>query len=99
MRVKISKNIRRGEYFVALQTLDFNPEEKEKLDKFGSPEIDFDSDGLGSRKLEDLDVSIKCESSEEAEEFIFQTKEKIKEKLNQLKDKIDTFSGEEEVEL
>ena len=49
MRVKISKNIRRGEYFVSLQVLDFSPEEKEKVEKFGSPEIDFDSDGLGRR--------------------------------------------------
>lgn len=99
MRVKISKNIRRGEYFVSLQVLDFSPEEKEKVEKFGSPQIDFDSDGLGTRKLEDLDVSIKCESPKEVEEFIFQTKKKIKEKLAQLKDTIDTFSGEEEVEL
>lgn len=99
MRLKVSKSIRGGEYFVTLQALDFNPEEKDKLEKFGSPEVDFDSNGLGSRKLENLEVSVKCESPEQAEEFVLLTKNKIKEKLSQLKDMIDTFSSEEEMEL
>ena len=99
MRLRVSKALRGGEYLVRLQILDFSSEEKEKIEKFGSLEIDFSLDGLGTRKLDDLDVSVKCESPEKAEEFIFLTKDKIKEKLSQLKDMIDTFSGEEEINL
>jgi hypothetical protein len=99
VRLKISKALRGGEYLVSFKTLGFSPEEAEKAGRFGSPEIDFSLDGLGTRKLEDLDVSVKCESPEKAEEFVLQTKDKIKERLAQLKDMVDTFSGEEEVSL
>jgi uncharacterized protein YcgL (UPF0745 family) len=99
VRLRIGKALRGGEYLVSFKTVDFSLEEQEKIEKFGSPEIDFSLDGLGTRKLENLDVSVKCESPEKAEEFILQTKDKIKERLAQLKDMVDTFSGEEDISL
>ena len=99
MRLKVAKALYGGEYFVSFKTLGFSTREKEKIDKFGSPQIDFSSDGLGSRKLENLDVTVKCDSPEKAEDFILETKDKIKERLGELQDMVDTFSGEEEMDL
>ena len=70
MRLKVKKLLKGGEYFVSFENVDFNPEETEKIEKFGMPTVDFSSDGLGTHKLNEIDVSIKCQSGEEAEQLL-----------------------------
>ena len=99
MRLKVKKLLKGGEYFVSLENVDFNFEETEKIEKFGMPSIDFSMDGLGSHKLNDLNLSFEARSMEEAEEMVSRVQYCIKDKLGELLSKVDTFSGEEVIEL
>ena len=99
MRLKIKKLLRGGEYFVSFENVDFNQEETEKIEKFGTPTVDFSSDGLGTHKLNEIDVSIKCQSVEEAEQLINNIKQNIKDRLSELLAQVDNFTGEEVVEM
>lgn len=99
MRLKVKKLLKGGEYFVSLENVDFNFEETEKIEKFGMPTIDFSMDGLGSHKLNDLNLSFETRSMDEAEEMVSRIQYCIKDKLSELLSKVDTFSGEEVIEL
>ncbi len=99
MRVKVKKLLKGGEYFVSLESVDFNEEETEKIEKFGMPTVDFSSDGLGTHKLNEINLSLKCQSAEEAEQMIGNIRQNIKEKLTQLLAQVDNFTGEEVVEI
>lgn len=99
MRLRIKKSLVRGEYQVSLQTIDFKDEEMEKINKFGSPIIDFSTDGLGHQDVEKLDVFFKCENQNEAEEMLSRIENQIKEKMNELLQRADSFSGEEVMEI
>ena len=99
MRLKVKKLLKGGEYFVSLENVDFNFEETEKIEKFGMPTIDFSMDGLGSHKLNDLNLSFEARSVEEAEEIVSRIQYCIKDKLSELISKVDTFTGEEVIEL
>jgi len=99
MRLKVKKQLKGGEYFVSFENVDFSPEENEKIEKFGMPTVDFSSNGLGTHKLDQIDISLKCQSAEEAEQMINQIKQTIKDKLTELLAQVDTFTGEEVVEI
>lgn len=99
MKLKVKKSLVRGEYHLNFQTVGFNEEETEKINKFGSPKIDFSSDGLGEHGIEKLDIYLKADSQQEANELIERIQNKIKEKLGELLSKIDNFSGEEVIEI
>jgi hypothetical protein len=99
MRLKIKKLLRGGEYFVSFENVDFNQEETEKIEKFGMPSVDFSSNGLGTRSLSEIDLSIKCVSAGEAEEMVGDIRQKIKDSLTGLLAQVDNFTGEEVVEL
>lgn len=99
MRLKIQKSLSRGEYFVSFQNAGFTDEESEKINKFGPPEIDFSSDGLGEQNVENLDISLKFDTQERAEETMARVQNLIREKMDELRGKMDTFSGEEIIEL
>ncbi len=99
MRLKVKKLLKGGEYFVSLENVDFNFEETEKIEKFGMPSIDFSMDGLGSHRLNDLNLSFEARSVDEAEEMVSRIQYCIKDKLSELLSKVDTFSGEEVIEL
>jgi hypothetical protein len=99
VRIKIQKSLSRGEYFVSFQTAGFSEEETEKINKFGSPNIDFSSDGLGEQNVEGLDISLKFDTQEQAEETMARIQNLIREKMDELRGKVDTFSGEEVIEL
>jgi hypothetical protein len=99
MRLKVKKLLKGGEYFISFENVDFNPEETEKIEKFGMPTVDFSSDGLGTHKLNEIDISIKSQSVEEAERIIGNVKQNIKDKLTELLAQTDNFTGEEVVEI
>jgi hypothetical protein len=99
VRLKIQKSLSRGEYFVSFQTAGFSEEETEKINKFGPPKVDFSSDGLGEQSVETLDVSLKFDTQERAEESMARVQNLIREKMDELRGKVDTFSGEEIIEL
>ncbi len=99
MRLKVKRLLRGGEYFVSFENLDFNQEETEKIEKFGMPTVDFAADGLGSHSLNEIELSLKCQSTEEAEQMTNNVRQSIKDKLSELLAQVDNFSGEEVVEL
>ncbi len=99
MRLRIKKLLRGGEYFVSFENVDFNQEETEKIEKFGMPDVDFTSDGLGTHKLSEIDLSVKCQTVEEAEHTINSVSQNIKDRLTELLAQVDNFSGEEVVDL
>ncbi len=99
MRLKVKKQLRVGEYHISFENVDFNEEETQKIEKFGMPFVDFSSDGLGTRRLDEINLSLKCQTPEEAEEVIGKIKETIKNRLTELLSQVDTFSGEVEVEM
>lgn len=99
MRLKIQKSLSRGEYFVSFQTAGFSDEESEKINKFGPPEIDFSMDGLGEQNVENLDISLKFDTQEKAEETATRVQNLIRERMDELRGKMDTFTGEEIIEL
>lgn len=99
MRLKIQKSLSRGEYFVSFQTAGFSDEENEKINKFGAPRVDFSSDGLGEQNVENLEVSLKFDNQENAEETMTRVQGIIREKMEELRAKVDNFSGEEIIEL
>ena len=99
MRLRIKKSLVRGEYQVSLQTLDLKDEEMEKINKFGSPLIDFSTDGLGHQDVERLDIFFKCENQNEAEEMVYRIQNQIKEKMSELLARVDSFSGEGVIEI
>jgi hypothetical protein len=99
MRLKVKKLLRGGEYHISFESVDFNEEETQRIEKFGMPFVDFSSDGLGTRRLDEVNLSVKCQAPQEAEEMIGKIKQTIKDKLTELLSQVDTFSGEEEVEL
>jgi hypothetical protein len=99
MRLRIKKLLRGGEYFVSFEGMDFNQEEMEKIDKFGMPSVDFVSDGLGTHKLNEIDVSLKCQTVDEANQIVDNVSQNIKDRLIELMAQVDNFTGEEVVEL
>jgi hypothetical protein len=99
MRLKVKKLLKGGEYFVTLENVDFNFDETEKIEKFGMPTIDFSMDGLGSHKLNEMNLSFEARSAEEAEEMVSRVQYCIKDKLSELLSKVDNFTGEEVIEL
>jgi len=99
MRLRIKKLLKGGEYFVSFENMDFNQEEMEKIDKFGMPSVDFTQDGLGTHRLNEIDVSLKCQTVDEAEHTINSVTQNIKDRLIELVTQVDNFSGEEVVEL
>ncbi|MFQ6002344.1 MAG: hypothetical protein ACE5KJ_01225 [Candidatus Zixiibacteriota bacterium] len=99
MRLKVKKMLRGGEYHISFENVDFNEEETQRIEKFGMPFVDFSSDGLGTRRMDEINLSLKCETPQEAEEMIGKIRERIKEKLTELLSQVDTFSGEEEIEI
>jgi hypothetical protein len=99
MRLKVKKLLKGGEYFISFENVDFNPEETEKIEKFGVPTVDFSSDGLGTYKLNEIDLSIKSQSAEEAEQMTNNIKQTIKNRLTELLAQVDNFTGEEVVEM
>lgn len=99
MRLKIQKSLSRGEYFISFQTAGFSDEETEKINKFGPPKVDFSSDGLGEQNVENMDISLRFDTQERAEETVARVQNLIREKMDELRGKMDTFSGEEIIEL
>lgn len=99
MRLRIKKLLRGGEYFVSFENVDFNQDESEKIEKFGMPGVDFTADGLGTHKLNELDISLKCQTVDEAEHTINSVSQNIKDKLTELMAQVDNFTGEDVVEL
>ncbi len=99
MRLKVKKLLRGGEHHISFENVDFNEEETQRIEKFGMPSVDFSSDGLGTRRLDEINLSLKCQTTQEAEEMIGKIKERIKNKLTELLSRVDTFSGEEVVEI
>jgi len=99
MRLKVKKLLRGGEYHFSFENVDFNEEETQKIEKFGMPFVDFSSDGLGTRRLDEINLSIKCQAPEEAEEMIGKIKQAVKDKLTELLSQVDNFSGEEVAEI
>ncbi len=99
MRVKIKKLLKGGKYLLFFETLDFNPDEKEKIKKFGIPVVDLSSEGLGRHKLDQLAFTLKCQSQEEAEQKISSIKRNIKNKLTQLSSQVDDLYVEKVVQI
>lgn len=99
MRLRVKKLLKGGEYFVSFENVDFNFEETEKIEKFGMPTVDFSADGLGTYKLNEMDISFKCQSAEEAERMVGNVQQDIRNKLTDLLAQADNFTGEEVVEL
>lgn len=98
MRVKIKKLLKGGKYLLLFETLDFNPDEKEKIEKFGIPVVDLSSEGLGRHKLDQLAFTLRCQSPEEAEQKISSIKRNIKNKLTQLSSQVDDLYVEKVVQ-
>ena len=99
MRLKVKKLLRGGEYFVSFENVDFTSEETERIEKFGMPNVDFSQDGLGARKLNEIDLSLKGQSEEDAEQLVNSIRQNIRDKLSELMAKVDNFTGEEVIEL
>lgn len=99
MRLKVKKLLRGGEYYISFENLDFNEEETQRIEKFGMPCVDFTSDGLGTRRLDEINLSMKCQTPQEAEEVIGKIRQSIKGRLTELLNQVDTFSGEEITEI
>ncbi|MCK4403904.1 MAG: hypothetical protein KAW02_02325 [candidate division Zixibacteria bacterium] len=99
MRLKVKKLLRGGEYFVSFENVDFSHDETEKIEKFGMPTVDFAADGLGPHTLNEINLSVKCQSAEEAEQMTNNIKQTIKNRLTELLAQVDNFTGEEEVEI
>jgi hypothetical protein len=99
MRLKVKKLLRGGEHHVSFENVDFSEEESQRIEKFGMPFVDFSSDGLGTRRLDEINLSLKCQTPQEAEEMIGKIKQRIKDKLSDLLSQVDNFSGEEVVEI
>ena len=99
MRLKVKKLLRGGEYFVSFGNVDFTSEETERIEKFGMPNVDFSQDGLGARKLNEIDLSLKGQSEEDAEQLVNSIRQNIRDKLSELMAKVDNFTGEEVIEL
>lgn len=99
MRLKVKKLLRGGEYHLTFENVDFNQEETQRIEKFGMPFVDFSSDGLGARRLDEINLSLKCQTPQEAEEMTGKIQQSIKEKLTELLSQVDNFSGEEVVEI
>lgn len=99
MRLKVTKVLRAGEYHISFENVDFNEEETQKIEKFGMPFVDFSSDGLGTRRLDEINLLLKCQAPQEAEEVIGKIRQTIKDKLTQLVSQVDNFSSEEVVEI
>jgi hypothetical protein len=99
MRLKIKKLLRGGEYYISFENVDFNEEETGRIEKFGMPFVDFTSDGLGTRRLDEINLSLKCQTPQEAEEMIGKIRQSLKDKLTDLLNQVDTFSGEDVAEI
>jgi hypothetical protein len=99
MRLKVKKLLRGGEHHISFENVDFNEEETQRIEKFGMPFVDFSSDGLGTRRLDEINLSLKCQTPQEAEEMIGKIRQTIRDKLTDLLNQVDTFSGEEVVEI
>ncbi len=84
MRLKIRRQMSNGEYFISFETLGFSPDEVKKMKIFGAPQVDFGADGLGTHALNQMDLTMKCRSAQEAERITDNIKQNIKSKLTDL---------------
>ncbi|KPL01207.1 MAG: hypothetical protein AMJ91_00695 [candidate division Zixibacteria bacterium SM23_73_3] len=99
MRLKVKKLLKGGEYIVFLENVEFNSEETKKIKKSGMPTVDLNSDGLGTHKLNQIDLSFKCQSAEEAEQITDNIKQSIKDRLTDLLAQEHNFTAEKVVKI
>ncbi len=95
MRLKIKRLLRGGEYFVFFESMGFNPEEAKRIRKFGVPTVDLSTVGLGAHELDEIRLSIKCHSAEEAAQITNRIKQSIKDKLAELSAQAAAFAAEQ----
>jgi len=95
MRLKIKRLLRGGEYFVLFESMGFNPEEAKRIRKFGVPTVDLSTVGLGAHELNEIRLSIKCQSAEEATQITNRIKQSIKDKLAELSAQAAAYAAEQ----
>ncbi len=84
MQLKIKKYLKGGEHFISFQSMDFTPEERKKLRKFGVPLLDLKAYGLGVHRLDQINLRLKTQTAEEAEQLESGIKQYIKDELIRL---------------
>jgi len=104
MKVAISKEVKDGSYLVRISVQELSEEEREKILKFGAPDIDVQAnnlrgDWISNLPLHKIDEIFSFDSEEEADIFATEIKNKMTHALNDLRSLKDNFSSADVHEL
>lgn len=98
----VQKNIDNARYYISVSLREFAKEDQQKMQKFGSPLISiqpkealYDGSWTSELPLYDFHVTFEFDSSNEADEYLVELKERIKQGLDYLRAQQDTFSEKE----
>lgn len=106
MKLKIDKTIENGSYTVMIVALSFTAEESSKISKFGSPLIPIapktvfnGHDIVHSLPVHTINHAFVFRKEEEADKFVTDIKQRIKDAMEELRMKEDKFTDKKEYEL
>ena len=102
MKLQIDKRVENAKYYLTLGIKEFTKQDQEKMQKFGSPMVSiypkealYDGEWTSELPLYNFHATFEFSSSEAAEEFLIEIKERVKYSIDYLRSKKDTFSQQE----
>ena len=102
MKLQIDKRVENARYYLTISLKDLDREDQQQMQKFGSPMVSiYPKEALYNDKwttelpLYDFYATFEFVSSDAAEEFLIEMKERIKSSIDYLRSQKDTFSKQE----
>ncbi len=102
MKLQIDKRIENAKYYLTISIKDFSVEDQKQMQKFGSPMVSiypkealYNNEWTTELPLYDFHATFEFISSDAAEEFLIEIKERVKYSVDYLRSQKDTFSKQE----
>jgi hypothetical protein len=81
MRLRVKRLLRGGAYLISIGSVELTRRESRRIRRFGIPNVDLSSEGLGVHRLDAINLAVRCRTAEEAERTINQVRQKVKREL------------------
>jgi len=102
MKLQIDKRVENAKYYLTIGIKDFSVEDQQQMQKFGSPMVSiypkealYNDEWTTELPLYDFHATFEFISSDAAEEFLIEIKERVKYSVDYLRSQKDTFSKQE----
>lgn len=106
MKIHVHKTLKTARFYLTITATSFTQEEKEKMSTFGSPFVSiapkkmlYHNQWVDQLPLYDFTVTCDFASQAEADQYLIEIKERLKNSVSSLRSMQDTYSDKEEHEF